>query len=339
MRRREVIGLLGGAAAAALAMPLSAVAQSSRKTYRVAIFTTMPPDSDFTGLVPATPAYTAFIQGMSDLGYVVRQNLMLEHWPQQTGPGRYGEIGADLIRRRFDLIVTIDNEMVLELMRLKTEIPIVMASSSNPVQAGIVASLARPGGNITGFTSEVGPELEAKKLQLLKEAVHSATVVSYLGLKSDWESLDGESIRAAASRMGVTLVHAETSLSSFSSYFDALALIARERPHALFVARSPASYVNRKIIADFAAEHRLPAMYPYREFVEAGGLMSYGASLPDLFRRAAGHVDRIFKGAKPADLSVEQPTRFEMVLNMKTARALGLTITPQLLAQTDEMIE
>ena len=237
---------------------------------------------------------------------------------------------------KIDVIVTVGNAMVLEMKSVTNAVPIVMATSSDPVQAGIVASLARPGGNITGFTSDTGPEFEVKRLQLLKEVLPEATRVAYLGLKSDWESREGRSIRAAASMLGVTLVHAE---QSTSNYFDAFDLITRERPHALFVATNPMNYVNRQTIAEFAVEQQMPGVYPLREFVDAGGLMSYGVNLVDLFSRAAGYVDKILKGAKPADLPVQQPTKFELVINLKTAKALGLTIPPSILARADEVIE
>jgi putative ABC transport system substrate-binding protein len=336
MRRREFITLLGGAAAESLAGPPSATAQSAETISRVAVFTTLPPVSDIAGLGPISPAFRAFVQAMRDLGYVEGRNLVLERWPQQARVERYGEIAADLVRRKIDMIVTIDNAMVQEMKRMTNAVPIVMASSSDPVQAGIVASLARPGGYITGFTSDAGPEFEAKRLQLLKDALPEATLVAYLALKSDWESLEGRSIRAAAPMLGVTLVHAEPSPSN---YDNAFALITRDRPHALVVATNPMNYANRQIIADFAAERRLPDMYPHREAVEAGGLMSYGASLSDLYRRAAGHVDKILKGAKPGDLPIEQPTKFELVLNLKAAKALGLTFPQALLGFADEVIE
>jgi putative tryptophan/tyrosine transport system substrate-binding protein len=331
--RRTFIAGLGGAA---LVRPATASAQTPTKVYRVAIFTITPPVSDIAGLIPVTPAFRAFVQAMRDLGYVEGRNLFIERWAQQTSAKRYGEISLDLVRRKFDLVVTIDNAMAQEMKRVMSTVPIVMATSSDPVQAGIVASLARPGGNITGFTIDTGPEFEAKKLQLLKEALPDATLVAYLGPKQGWESPEGKSIRAAAPILGMTLVHAEP---TFTTYFDAFASIIRAHPTALFVATNPTNYANRQIIVDFAAEHRLPGMYPYREFVEAGGLMSYGTSLPDLYRRAAGHVDKILKGAKPADLAVEQPTKFELVINAKTAKALGLTLSPTLLAFADEVIE
>lgn len=333
MNRRNFLSLVGVAAV----WPLVVHAQQPAvKIHRVAVFTAMPPVSDIAGLGLVDQAFKAFVQAMRDLGYVENRNLVLERWTQQTRAGRYGEIAADLVRRQFDVVVTIDNTTARAMMSATTMMPIIMASSAQPVQAGIVASLARPGGNVTGFTSDTGPEFEAKRLQLLKEALPQATRVAYLGLKSDWESLEGKSIRTAAPQLGVSLALAE---QTSSTYFDAFAVIARDRPDALFVAANPMNFANRQVIADFAAQQRLPGMYPYRQYVEAGGLMSYGTSLADLFRRAAGHVDKVLKGVKPANMPVEQPTKFELVINGKTARALGLTIPPTSIGLADEVIE
>jgi putative ABC transport system substrate-binding protein len=269
------------------------------------------------------------------LGYVEGQNLVLERRSAEGRFERFGEIVAELVSRKVDVIVTVSS-MANEVKRVTNTVPIVMATSVDPVGGGIVASLARPGGNITGLTTNPGPEFGAKQLQLLKEALPDASRVAFLGLANDWESHEGKAVRAAARTLGVTLVHAE---HTPIHYADAFALITRDRPDALFVTRNSANYANRQLIADFAVERRMPGMYPYREFVAAGGLMSYGVSVPDLFRRAAGYVDKILKGAKPADLPVEQPTKFELVINLKTAKALRLTIPPALLARADEVIE
>ena len=166
--------------------------------------------------------------------------------------------------------------------------------------------------------------------------VPKASRVAFLGTPTDWHGPDGEAIRAAAHAMDIMLIHVE---QIPRRYVDAFDLIVRNRPDALFVARNPASYGDRRAIVDFAVEHRLPSAFPYREFVEVGGLMSYGASIPDLFRRAAGYVDRILKGTKPADLPVQQPTKFELIINLRTAKALGLDVPPTLLATADGVIE
>lgn len=332
MRRREFITLLCGAAA----WPPSARAQQAGKVHRVALLFTTSPVSEMAGTDPIHPLVRAFVHGLRDLGYVEGRNLVLEHRSAEGKFERFDEIATELVARNVDVIVAPGNDAVQAAKRVTNVVPIVMVASFDPVKAGLVASLSRPGANITGFTVHAGPELEAKRLQMLKEAVPGSLKVAFLGTKDDWVGPQGTSVRSAALMLGVTLVHAE---HTPTHYVEAFALITWDRPQALFVARQPASYANRQLIADFAAAQRMPGMFPWREIVEAGGLMSYGVSTTDLYRRAAGLVERILKGAKPADIAVEQPAKFELVINAKTAKALGLTIPPLLLAQADEVIE
>jgi putative ABC transport system substrate-binding protein len=332
MRRRAFITILGGAAA----WPFAARAQPAEKVYRVALILTTSPVSEMTGPDPIHPLIRAFKHGLRDLGYVEGRNIALE-WRSAEGRfERFGEIMAELLERKVDVIVTVNNEMTQAAQRLTSTVPIVMATGWDPVDAGIVASLARPGSNVTGFNIRTDPNNEAKRLQLLKEALPEATRVAFLGVKSDWEGPEGTSVRDAARLLGVRLIHAE---HTPTQYADAFALIIRDQTQALFVARHSSNYANRQVIADFAVEQRIPGIFPFPEIVQAGGLMSYGASLTDLFRRTAGFVDKILKGAKPADLAVQQPTKFELVINIKTAKALNITIPPLLLAQADEVIE
>ena len=337
MKRRAFMAGLGGAA---FASPLAAWAQQANKVHRVGFINPTIPFADMAGPNPKSRMASAFVHALRDLGYVEGKNLVLKRRSAEARPERIGEIAAEFVGLKLDVIVAggggTNNDVAQALKRVTSTVPIVMANSSDPVEAGLVASLARPGGNITGFTGNTGPEFEAKRLQLLKEAVPEATRLAYLGLKSDWEAPAGISVRAAARVLGVTLVHAE---HTPTYYADAFALITRERLQALFAARNPWILASRQLIIDFAAEHRLPIMGQTRELVEAGGLMSYATSLTDLYRRAAGHVDKVLKGAKPADLPVEQPTKFELVINMRTAKALGLAIPPTLLAIADEVIE
>jgi putative tryptophan/tyrosine transport system substrate-binding protein len=317
--------------------PLAAQAQQAGKVYRVGLIYATPPVSDMSGPDPISPGTKAFVQALRALGYVEGQNLVLERRSAEGKFERFGEIVAELVGRKVDVIVTgHGNDIALAARRVTNTVPIVMVSSSDPVEAGIVASLARPGGNITGFTSNTGPEFEVKRLQMLKEAVPEATRVAFLGTKVDWEGPEGMGVRAAAPILGVTLVLAE---HTPTQYADAFAVITRDKANALFVARALGSVATRMLIAGFAVEFRMPGTYPYREFVAAGGLMSYGVSFTDLFRRAAGHVDKILRGAKPADIPVEQPTKFELVINGGIAKALGITIPPALLAAADEVIE
>ena len=297
---------------------------------------TTSPVADIAGPDPVLPPWRALVHGLRDLGYIEGRNLVLERRSAEGRFERFGEIVTELVGRKVDVIVTAGNEAAQAAKRATSVVPIVMANSTNPVEAGIVASLARPGGNVTGLTYHTGPEVEARRLQMLKEVVPKATRIAFVGFRNEWEGPNGTSIRAAAHALGVTLAFAEHTPTSFS---DAFVVMTREQPHAMFVARHPAVYPSRQLIAEFAVKHQLPGIYPIREIVDAGGLMSYGVDLPDLFRRAAAYVDKVLKGSKPADLAIQQPTRFEMVINGKTAKSLGLTIPPLLLAQADEVIE
>jgi putative ABC transport system substrate-binding protein len=200
----------------------------------------------------------------------------------------------------------------------------------------LAQSLARPGGNVTGLTSDVGPEIQGKRLELLKGAVPRVSRVAFLGTKKWWDVSYETSIKAGAQALGLTVFLAEHTPTEYTGAFT---LIRRERPDALFVAPSSENYARRRLIVDFATRNRLPNIHAFRESVEVGGLMSYGANVADLFRRAATYVDKILKGAKPADLPVEQPTKFELVINLKAAKALGLTIPPSVLGRADEVLQ
>jgi putative ABC transport system substrate-binding protein len=271
--------------------------------------------------------------------HVDGKNMKFEFYSIEGRFGQIDEIVARVLETAPDAILAAGggaNEVAHAFSRLTRTVPIIMANCSDPVAQGLVANLARPGGNITGFTGNTGPEFETKRLQLLRDVAPNATRVAYLGLKLDWESPAAISVRSAAARLGITLLHAEHTSSNCD---DAFGFITREQMHGLFVARNPWNFSNRRAITGFAMERRMPAVYPTREFAEVAGLISYGPSLFDLYRRAAGHVDKILKDANPAELPVEQPTKFELVINFKTARALGLTIPPALLALADEVIE
>ena len=237
------------------------------------------------------------------------------------------------------MIVTAGGDPLARAAKAVTAtVPIVMATSRDPVGEGLVQSFARPGGNITGFTIVVGPEVEAKRLELLREMLPGVSRVAYLGSKEnkDWERPWGQSVRAAAHVLGQTLVLAEYTPHQ---YTDAFTRISRARAEALFVSWTPAAYADRALIVDFAARTRLPSTFHFREAVELGGLMSYGVNLANNLRRAADYVDKILKGARPADLPIEQPTKFELIINLKTAKALGITILQSLLLRADEVIQ
>jgi putative tryptophan/tyrosine transport system substrate-binding protein len=336
MRRRLVIALIGGGVVSAL-WPLRA--RTADKIYRIAFvvpvgqFVEAKEGDAWKGLVDA------FLQGLRELGYVDGKNMKFEFYSAEGKFGQIDEIAARVLETSPDAILAAGggaNEVAHAFQRLTRTVPVVMANSSDPVMQGLVTSLARPGGNITGFTGNTGPEFEAKKLELLREVAPNATRIAFLGLKLDWESPAAIGVRKAAESIGMTLFHAEHTPSNYS---DAFGFIDREQLQGLFVARNPWNFSNRQAITGFAANRRMPAVYPTRQFAEVGGLISYGPSLFDLYRRAAGHADKILKGAKPADLPVEQPTKFELVINFKTARALELIVPPTLLAFADEVIE
>jgi putative ABC transport system substrate-binding protein len=336
MRRRIVITLIGGGFMSAL---LPWRARSADKVYRIVFmvpigqFANAKEGDAWKGLV------TAFLQGLRELGYVDGKNMKFEFYSAEGKFGQIDEIGARVLETSPDVILAGGggaNEIAHALQRLTRTVPIVMANSSDPAAQGLVASLAHPGGNITGFSGNTGPEFEAKRLQLLREVAPSAVRVAYLGLKVDWESPAAVGVRSAAEKLGITLLHAE---HTPSNYDDAFGFITREQMQGLFVARNPWNFSNRRAITGFAMDRRMAAVYPTREFAEVAGLICYGPSLSDLYRRAAGHVDRILKGAKPAELPVEQPTKFELVINSRTAGVLGLNIPPALLALADEVID
>ena len=333
--RSRVAALIASLVLGTLLAPISTDAQQAGKVYRVGLIFTTAPVSEMAGPEPVHPPTRAFLHTLGSLGYVEGQNLVFERRSAEGKFDRFAEIVAELVRLKTDVIVTVSTPMAQAAKQVTTMVPIVMARSDSPVEAGLVASLGRPGGNITGLTTKTGPEIEGKRLELLKDALPKISRVAYLRMKTDWEGPTGESVKAAAKALNVTLLHAEHTPNEYASAF---AVIARQRPDALLVTDSAPAFAHRRLIVEFAVKNRLPGMYGWRELVEAGGLMSYGVSISDLFRRAAGYVDKILKGANPADLPIEQPTKFELVINLKTAKALGLTIPPSVLVRADEVI-
>jgi putative tryptophan/tyrosine transport system substrate-binding protein len=333
--RREFITLLGGAAIGCVNISDAL----SSKVYRVGLVFSTSPVAEMTGSEPDHPNASAFVHALRRLGYVEGENLILERRSAEGHFERYREIFADLVRLEVDVIVTITTPMALEAKAVTRTVPIVMAgTTTDPVEAGVVNSLARPGGNITGVNpmGAGGGSFGAKRLGLLKECLPEAVRVAYLGTSQEWESPYGMDVRAAAQLLHLTLI---PTTHTPTDYKDAFALIADSRIDALFVTAGSYQYANRKLIVDFARKIRLPDCHVYGEAAKLGALMSYGADVPDQFRHAASYVDKILKGAKPADLPIEVPTKFELVINRKTANALGLTIPFTLLARADEVIE
>jgi putative ABC transport system substrate-binding protein len=325
--------MLGGAAAC----PFASRAQQTNKVYRVGWLFSAVPLKDMSGSDPVDPVSNAFVHGLRDLGYIEGQNLILERRSAEGKLERIDGYAAELVGLNPDVIITGGGDFMAQALRRVTKtVPIISPYGDDPVGAGLVASLALPGGNVTGFLAYTGPEFETKRLQLLKEALPNATSIAYLAMKQVWESPTGKQAEDAARMLGLRLIHVEHAPDSYSGAF---ALIVRDRPDALLVAYHPVNYANRQLIVEFAAMQRIPAMYPYREAVMSGGLMSYSVSTTDLFRRAAGLVDKILKGTKPADISVERPTKLEFWINLRTAKVLGLEIPEKLVALADNLVE
>jgi putative ABC transport system substrate-binding protein len=276
-------------------------------------------------------------RGLRELNDVEGQNIAFEYRFAEGKPEQLQELAAELVRMKVDVIVAYGTEATLAAKHATTTIPIVMTNVTDPVQSGLVASLARPGGNITGSTT-LAADLSGKRLELLKEIVPKLSRVAVL-----WNERNSAMARrvqaaeVAAKALGVTLQ--SVGVQGPDDFDRAFAVMTQERPDALLIVTDTLIFVQRSHILDFAATNRLPALYKMRDVVEEGGLMTYGPSFIDRQGRAATYVDKILKGAKPADLPVEQPMRFELVINLKTAKALGITIPPSLLVFADEVIK
>ncbi|HEV8308010.1 MAG TPA: ABC transporter substrate-binding protein [Methylomirabilota bacterium] len=328
----RTLGFIVTLALGSISAPLPAEAQAPAKVLRIG---TLAP-----GARPAGPDWRrrwAVVEGLRELGWVEGQNIVIEDRWADAKPDRLPALAAELVRLKVDVILTRSWPAAVAAKQATTTIPIVIITAGDPVATGLVASLARPGGNITGL-ADLATELSAKRLDLLKETVPKLSRVAVL-----WNSADGgmtlrfKSIQAAAPTLGVTV--RPLGVQEPADFEQAFAAMTQERPEALFVVSDVLTVSNRKRIFEFAAHNRLPSMYEGRQFVADGGLISYGPSFPDLERRGAAFVDKILKGAKPADLPVEQPTRVELVVNLKTAKALGLTIPQSILIRADEVIQ
>jgi putative ABC transport system substrate-binding protein len=323
--RRAFIGTLAGGL---LAAPLAAEGQPAGKAWRIGFV---------RGSAPPAAEVEAFRQGLRELGYVEGKNLdILFRWAEGRDE-RLPSLVAELIQLNVDLIVSSAPAATRAAKEATTTIPIVMVTVADPVAFGFVRSLARPGGNITGFAFQ-HPELSGKRLALLKETIPKLSRVAVLwNADNPYKAVDMKEVEAAAAGLGVMLQSlAVRGVDGFDSAFEA----ARHgRAGCIITLEDPFTITHRARIVELARKHRLPALYGRRLYVDAGGLMSYGPDPIDQYRRAAIYVDRILNGTKPSDLPVEQPTKFELAVNLKAAKALGLTIPPSLLARADQVIE
>jgi putative ABC transport system substrate-binding protein len=322
---------LAGTGAVLLAAPLAAEAQQSGKVPRLCVLAADSLSS------PWASRYNAFIRGLGDLGYVEGRNITIHFLSVEGQYERFPALAAECVRLQPDIIVAYTTPGALAAKQSTGTIPIVIGPVGDPVGTGIVASLARPGGNVTGQTV-MASGLSSKRLQLLKEAVPGLSRVAVLSLLTDPVSaLQVQEIEEAAGSMGLRLQN--RGIRTADDVQAAFGASAKDGAQGLLTTVATFFIIQRARVVELAAKHRVPAMYPVRDFVDSGGLMSYGPETLSLYRHTSVHVDKILKGAKPADLPIEQPTKFELVINLKTAKALGLTIPPSLLARADEVIQ
>jgi putative ABC transport system substrate-binding protein len=330
MRRREFLGLLGGAAAA---WPLAAHGQQpARRMRRLGL------------LLPNTPAITgrnprmrAFFQELASLGWIDGQTIVVERRFAEGRLERLGELAADLVRANVDVIVTAAAPSAKAAKEATGAIPVVIIDPGDPVGTGLVQSLSRPGGNVTGVTS-IAPDLAAKRLALLSEVAPSMTRVAVLfHAATPPAEIAMTELQAAAQKLNLQV--SPVGVQRADGLVEAFAKIAEQRADGLLVFPDPLTFASQEEITKLAIARKTPTLFGAKEFVEVGGLMSYGPSYPSMFRRAAHFVDRILKGAKPSELPVEQPTRFDLVINLKTAKVIGLAISEAFLLRADEVIE
>jgi len=329
-RRNAGLALLLGLLALGTA-PRPADAQQAGKVYRVGYLSTPTRESVEHGLA-------AFLRTLRGLGWIEGQNLIIEYrWAEgnvELLPG----LAAELVRNKVDVIVAPAGSAALAAKNATSSIPIVMIFPSDPVEMGLVASLRRPGGNITGTTFTPGPEIFGKQLQILKEAIPRASRLAILSNPADPSfALQMREVEATARSLRIRLQHVEA--KGPEEFESAFAAMARERADALLVGGTSTFLAHRTRLAELAVKGRLPTMYSFRENVEAGGLMAYAVNMADFVGRSAVYVDKILKGAKPADLPIEQPTKFELIINLKAAKALGITVPQALVLRADEVIQ
>jgi len=321
VRRREFISLLGSAAA----WPIAARAQRP------------PVRMPRIGIIDNEPVWDSFRQGLRDFGYIENQNIAIEYRSAEGKVDRLAQAARELVSIPVDVIVVTGSPATRAVRQATSTIPIVAIGVGDPLRAGFAVSLARPGGNMTGLSS-LSPDLIGKRLEILRECIPAVARVAFLWNPDNDSNLAFlDDLIVAVPALGLELTSAP--IRNADEFEGTFAAVLQRRPNAALVTGDPLLRRHQNRIIDFVAKNRLPAMYQEKEWVAAGGLLSYGPSLPDLFRRGVSYVHRILEGAKPADLPIEQPTRFELVINLKTAKALGLTVPPNLLAAADEVIE
>jgi putative tryptophan/tyrosine transport system substrate-binding protein len=334
MRRREFITVVGGAAAV---WPLAVRAQQPGKMKRIALVHGAEKVENMT--ITGRRSFRAFFEQLGALGYVEGRNLLVERYSGEGRLDHYAELARDIVSTRPDLIVTMNGVLAADFKLATTTIPII-TTAADPIAAGLVPSLAHPGGNITGVSIDAGIQIWGKRLGLLIEATPKLSNTRFLATQRNWERLEGSAVREAATQAGISLAGALLgSTIDEAAYRGVFTSMKQDRVDALVVSSEGEHLTNRAVIVELAAKDRIPAIYPAREFVEVGGLLAYSVDLGDTLRRIADLVDKILKGANPGNIPFFQQTKFELIVNLKTAQALGLEMPPTLLARADEVIE
>src|SRR5450759_1681211 len=333
MQRREFLGVLGGATAA---WPLAARAQQPKKQHRIAFVHSGIPADRLTE--SAGPFWVRrFYETLRGLGYAEGDNLVVERYSAEGRSDRFAALAAEVVSRNPDVIVSNLNDLVKAFAAATATIPIV-GITRDPIAAGLLTSLAHPGGNLTGVSIDAGIEIVAKRLQILKEAMPQAAKVAYL-LSNAWDDKMGSSYREAGQRLGIGLVGNFLPEVDEAQLRRSFAEMAQQQFDAALVDEGGSFLAHRALIAELAEKYRLPVIYPYRDYVDLGGLMAYAPDLGELARRLANDVHQILNGAKPGDIPFYQPTKFQLIVNLKAARALGLEIPAALVARADEVID
>ena len=326
MRRREFIAAVSGAAV----WPFGVRAQQAGKVWRIGVLETISPELNAAN-------FNALRDGLRNLGYIEGQNLTFEYRSADGRAERFPQLANELVRARVDVIVTRGTPAVFAAKNATATIPVVMAASGEPLASGVITGLARPAGNVTGlsaFTNELIP----KRIELLSTAISGIDRIAFLqNMSNPVAGSQWEELKSATRSLRIEPLLLD--VRNFEDIVRAFDAAGAQRVNALAVGNDSVTHASRRQIVELAAQHRLPAIYATREFVDDGGLMAYSVNYSDLYRRAATYVDKIFKGSRPADLPVEQPTKFDLVINLKTAKALGLTVPDKLLSLADEVIE
>jgi len=311
-------------------------AQAPAKVHRVALILATTPPADMAGVVPKFEAFRVFLHSMRERGYVEGRGWILDRRSAEGQWDRTADIVADLVRLKTDVIVLPNVDFAARAVKVTRDIPIVVLAGDNLVEAGLARSLARPGGNVTGSSADVDAGADVKRLELLHALVPKARRIAFIGTNDDWTNRWGSAIRGAATTLGVELFHVESSHTSYESAFSRL---RADKPDAFWMARNPTALGFRAAIGQFSRESGLPGACGHAETAQLGCLMSYGFILSDTVICGASYVDKILKGAKPAELPIEQASRFEFVVNLKTARQIGLAIPTSMLLRADRVIE